>query len=224
MQHEGQLQWYTTFTISINVAIFLGLSSFLIYTHYQKLRCCFFRTSSDHNALNSPTQNTQDTNEHRATNSEREVVFTAYSMQPTQGCSWRQLYHNDLDWNLQIDAVLAFSSQCPSLRNIKPASGVIFICLRTQANTSRSGVFFAQPKWHYALKLTTFGLRLNLIHFFPHCFACILVPSLVIYMVYLSFSYFHLYILHSCICMFMLWYVYTSLIPELLVTNCFFII
>jgi hypothetical protein len=170
MQH-GQLQWYTTLTISINVAIFLGLFSFLIYTHCQKLRCYFFRTSSDHNASNSPTQNTQqDTNEQRATNSEREVVFTAYSMQPTQGCSWRQLHHNDLDWNLQIDAVLAFSSQCPSLRNIKPASGVISTAHSTQANTSRSGVFFAQPKCYYALKLTRFGLRLNLIQFFSTLF------------------------------------------------------
>jgi hypothetical protein len=106
----------------------------------------------------------------RATNSERKVVFTVYSTQPTQGCSWRQLYHNDLDWNLQIDAVLAFSSQCPSLRNIKPASGVIFTAHLTQTNTSHSGVFFAQRKCYYALKLTTFGLRLNLIHLFSTLF------------------------------------------------------
>jgi hypothetical protein len=48
-----------------------------------------------------------------------------------------------------------------------------------------------------------------------------MVSSLVIYMGYLSFSYFHLYILHSRICMFMLWYVYTLLIPQLLVTDFF---
>ena len=92
MQHEGQLQWYTTPTTSINVAIFLGLFSFLIYIHFQKLRCYFFRTPSDHNAPrqtpNSPTPGTQqNTNEQRDPNAEREVVFNAYSMQPTQGCS-----------------------------------------------------------------------------------------------------------------------------------------
>ena len=107
-------------------------------------------------------------------------------MQPTQGCSWRQVCHNGLDWNLQIDAVLAFSSQWPSLRNIKPASGVIFTAHLTQTNTSRSGViftahltqtntsrsgvFFAQRKCYYALKLTTFGLRLNLIQLFSTLF------------------------------------------------------
>jgi len=82
MQHKGQLQWYATLTTSINVAILLGLFSFLMYIHSQKLRCYFFRTSSDHNASsqtpNSPTQNTQqNTDEQGDTNAEREVVFTA---------------------------------------------------------------------------------------------------------------------------------------------------
>jgi len=119
--------------------------------------------------LQIPQPKTHETLMNRATNSEREVVFTAYSMQPTQGCSWRHVYHNGLDWNLQIDAVLTFSSQCRSLRNIKPASRVIFTAHRTQLNTSRSGVSFAQPKCYYALKLT-FGLRLNLIQLFSTLF------------------------------------------------------
>ena len=86
IQHEGKLQWYTTLTTSISVAIFLGFFSVLTYTHFQKLRCYFFRTPSDHNAPrqtpNSPTQGTQqNTNEQRDTNAEQEVVFTAYSIQ-----------------------------------------------------------------------------------------------------------------------------------------------
>ena len=165
------MQWYTTRTISINVAIFLGLFSFLIYSRYQKLRCCFFRTSSDHNASNSPTQNTQDTNEQRATNSEREDVFMAYSIQPTQGWQLKTTLITTTSTGIyRLMLSLHFTSQCPSLRNIKPASGVIFTALRTQANMSRSGVFFAQPKCYYALKLTTFGLRSNLIQFFSTLF------------------------------------------------------
>jgi len=57
---------------------------------------------------------------------------------------------------------------------------------------------------------------------FSTIFVCILAPNLITYIVYLPFSYFHLYILHSCICMFMLWYVYNLLIPQLLVTDGFF--
>jgi len=115
----------------------------------------------------------------RDTNAEREVVFTAYSKQPTQGYRWRQLYHNGLDWNLQIDAVLAFFSKCPRHRNIKPASVVISTAHLTQADASCSGVFFAQPKCYYALMLAAFGLRLNLIQLIPYCYVGILVPSLV---------------------------------------------
>jgi len=48
-----------------------------------------------------------------------------------------------------------------------------------------------------------------------------MVSSLVIYMGYLSFCYFHLYILHSRISMCMLRYVYTLLIPQFLVTDFF---
>jgi len=96
MQHEGQLQWYTTLTTSVSVSLFFGLLLFLMYTHFHKLKCYFFGTSSDHDASsqtpNSPTQNTQqNTNEQRDRIAEREVVFTSYSMQPTQGCNRRQL-------------------------------------------------------------------------------------------------------------------------------------
>jgi hypothetical protein len=31
-------------------------------------------------------------------------------------------YHNGVNWNLQIDAVIGFSSQCSTLRKINPAS------------------------------------------------------------------------------------------------------
>jgi len=71
--------------------------------------------------------------------------------------------HNNLDLNLKNDAVLAFSTQCHSHCNNKPTSGIITTAHRTQAATGRSRVHFAQLKCHYALMLTTFGLRLNLI-------------------------------------------------------------
>jgi len=114
-------------------------------------------------APNTPAQGTQqNTNEQRDTNAEQEVVFTAYSMQPTQGCSWRQLYHNGPNWNLQIDAVLAFSAQCPWHHNVKTTSIAITTACSAQAVASCSE-HFAKPKCYYALTLTTFGLRLNLI-------------------------------------------------------------
>jgi len=226
MQHEEKLQWYTTLTTSISVAIFLGLFGFLIYTHFQKLRCYLFRTPSEHNAPrqtpHTPTQGTQqNTNEQRDTNTEQEVIFTAYSMQPTQGCSWRQLYHNGLDWNLQIDAVLAFSAQCPRHCSIKPISVAITTAHRAQAVTSCSELF-AKPKCYYALTITTFGLRLNLINYSPYCYVCRSVPNLVTKYVFLSLGYSYLYILHSRVCTFMLWYVNTLLISSYYV-NVFFI-
>jgi len=49
MQHEEQTQWYMTLTTAISVAIFLRLLLFLVYSHFQKLKCCFFR---------APNQNT----------------------------------------------------------------------------------------------------------------------------------------------------------------------
>ena len=71
-------------------------------------------------------------------------------------------YHNGLDWDLQIDAVLAFTAQCPSHCNIKTTSGGITTARCAQAVTSCSE-HFAKPKCYYALMLTTFELRLNLI-------------------------------------------------------------
>ena len=109
-QHEQQTQWYMTVITAIGVAIFLGLTLFLLYTHFQKLRCYFFRAPSNHDtpaqissflsqgkqydAIAQKDSNaerevvfassaSQPTNEQKDVKAERVVVFASYTMQPT---------------------------------------------------------------------------------------------------------------------------------------------
>ena len=130
-----------TLTTAIRIAIFLGLLIFLLYSHFQKLKCYFFRAPSNQNTTvqfsSSPSQGTlqgtnkerdtsterevvstscttQPTNEQKDTKAEREVVFTAYSTQPSHWCRCRQLYSNGRGWYPQIHANLAFSLSAPA--------------------------------------------------------------------------------------------------------------
>jgi len=137
---------------------------------------------------------------------EKEVVFTAYSMQPTQGNSWRQRYHNGLDRNLQIDAVLAFSAQCPWHRNVIPTSVAITTARCAQAVPSCSE-HFAKHKCYYGLTLTTFVLRFGLGQLLFVLLCLYTCTNVVTLYVFLSLSYSYLYILHSCVYTVMLCYV-----------------
>ena len=64
-------------------------------------------------------------------------------------------------YRLMLSLHLAHSPPTTVTLNLR-TSGVITTARCAQAAMSRSGVPFAQTKCHYALMLTTFGLRLNL--------------------------------------------------------------